>query len=315
MRRYVRNSFLLLMLIALVLAACGGDDKKSEEKTVTNDKPVIKLAAMPWESAGVNLAVAKILLEEKLGYPVELVPTTTDQQWTMLADGTVHAQMEVWAQSSEIPSTAEDGGELGAVGHGGWYVPFYMLEEHPDLRTWEGLQKPENIALFATAETGGKARLLSGDPGWVHSQYAEAIVKNLGLDIQVVYAGSEAEELAVIAAAYEKQEPILFYFWTPHWMFAVYDSFEVQLPPYTAECYADPAAIACSYPSDLLRKAFWPGLKDYAPDAYLFLKNFNYGTQDQIAIMAQVQVQKKTVEAAARDWINKNEAVWTAWIP
>jgi glycine betaine/proline transport system substrate-binding protein len=306
---------MLLMIVALVLAACGDDDKSSDKPTPTPEKPVIKLAAMPWESAEVNVTVAKLLLEQNLSYPVELVPTTTDEQWDKLADGTVHAQMEVWAQSSEIPATAEDGGELGAVGHGGWYIPFYMLDEHPDLRTWEGLQDPANVALFATEETGDKGRLLSGDPGWVHSQYAEAIVRNLELDLQIVYAGQEADELAIVEEAYENREPILFYFWTPHWVHGVYDLFEVQLPPYTAECYADPEAIACAYPSDVLRKAFWPGLKDYAPEAYQFLANFNYTTQDQIAIMAQVQLEEKTVEEAAQSWIDTNEDVWKAWLP
>ena len=66
-------------------------------------------------------------------------------------------------------------GPLGAVGQIGWYVPDYVLKDHPRLATWEGLKDPETAKLFATAETGDKGRFLATDPSY--SQYDEAIVK------------------------------------------------------------------------------------------------------------------------------------------
>jgi glycine betaine/proline transport system substrate-binding protein len=319
MRRSCLKFVALLTIIVLVLAACGDDDEPKKESS----KPVIKLAEAPWLSDQVTVAVARILLEDQLGYQVEVVPTDPAQQWEAVSSGTVHARMEIWPMSSEAEfqqyvtdaKTVEDGGALGPAGHGGWYVPTYVIDDHPDLQTWEGLKNPDNIALFATQETGGKGRLLSGDPAWVHSQAAETLVQNLELDLQIVYAGTEQDELDVLAQAYEKREPILIYFWTPHWAHALYDLFEVQLPPYSDECYADQAAIDCAYPSDPFHKVFWPGLAEYAPEAYQFLKNFNYTTMDQIQIMALVEIDKKTVDEAARTWIEKNEAIWKPWVP
>ena len=39
-----------------------------------------------------------------------------------------------------------------------------------------------------------------------------------------------------------------------------------------------------------------------------------YTNDDQIAMIAGVDVDKKTAEQAARDWVSKNEAVWKAWL-
>jgi ABC-type proline/glycine betaine transport system substrate-binding protein len=40
-----------------------------------------------------------------------------------------------------------------------------------------------------------------------------------------------------------------------------------------------------------------------------------YTDKDQIGMIASVELDKKTAEQAARDWISKNESVWKTWIP
>src|SRR5690606_15116032 len=143
-----------------------------------------------------------------------------------------------------------------------------------------------------------------------------SIIANLNLDLQIVYTGNltecpegieanlEAENLIIseLDTAYQAEDPILFYFWTPHWIHAQYDLEQVTLPPYSEACYAAAEGVACDYPEDRLFKIFWVGLKDYAPEAYTFLRNFNYTNRDQIAMMAAVQLENKSVEEAARDW-------------
>ena len=320
-RRPALSQFWALILILLIVgwatSACS-DKQKSE-----SNKPLIKLAANYWESSELNAAVAKIILEEEMGYPVEIVLIDENEQWQMLANGDLHACLEVWASGHAEPfqkyieqdQTVEYGGLLGPMGKIGWYIPDYLLQQHPELVTWEGLKDPQNAALFATAETGNKGRFLAGDPGWV--QYDEDIIRNLGLDLQVVRLGSEEALLDALGAAYDKQEPILFYFWTPHWVHMLYNLVPVTLPPYSEECYAQAqtGGVDCDYPPDELYKIFWAGLKNYAPDAYQFLKAFNYTNVDQTVLMAMVQVDGKTAEEAARAWVEENKSVWEPWIP
>ena len=117
-------------------------------------------------------------------------------------------------------------GELGIIGNIGWFIPSYVVEQNPELATWEGFK--DNADEFATAETGDKGRFLGADT--TYSIFDEAIIASLGLDLEVVYSGSEAASLAALDKAYEKQDPILMYWWTPQWANAKYDLVEVELP-------------------------------------------------------------------------------------
>ena len=71
------------------------------------------------------------------------------------------------------------------MGKIGWYVPTYLVDEHPEIATVDGLN--QNASLFATAETGDKGQMLDGDPSFV--SYDKEIVENLNLDFEVVVAG------------------------------------------------------------------------------------------------------------------------------
>lgn len=308
-----------VLLLAVTVAACAPPAAEAPAA----EKPVIKFAENPWSGSAVNVAVAKVLLSEQLGYPVEVVTLDENAQWAALGAGDLHASLEVWpsghaenvAEFIDGQGVVENGGLIGPVGEIGWFMPKYMVDQHPELATWEGFAEPELAGLFATAETGAKGQFLAGDPSWV--QYEEQIIPNLGLNMQVVVAGSEEAILAALDSAYSRQDPILFYFWTPHSVHAQFDLVQVELPPYSDECYAKApeGGVDCAYPSDDLFKIFWVGLKDYAPDAYTFLKNMNYTTIDQIQMIAAVELEDKTPEQAAREWIDGNEAVWKAWMP
>jgi glycine betaine/proline transport system substrate-binding protein len=317
---------LLTVVVTLIATACTtapDEISPSTPEKVTVSKPVIKLAQRGWLGFELDNAVAKILLEEKMGYPVEIIDVQKDITFESLAKGETHANLEVWPSAwtdeirsyIEVEETVEAGGLLGVVGKAGWFMPTYVLDEHPELATWEGFQDPANAALFSTAEAEDKGQFLDGDPDW--AGYNEDIIRNLGLDLKVVHAGSEQALIAMVEEAYDRQDTVLFYFWTPHYLFAKLDLTEIKLPEYNNVCYdkAESGGIDCDYPADPLTKALWPGLKDYAPEAYLFLKNFNYTTQDQIVMLALVEVQGETVEAAARTWIEQNENVWSRWIP
>ncbi len=289
------------------------------------EKPIIKLAENPWTGSSVNVYVAKQLLEEKLGYTVEVVTIDENAQWPAVAKGDISAILEIWPsgethqkglkQYVEGDRTVVHLGELGVVGKIGWYVPKYVVDAHPELATWEGFRNPELAKLFATAETGEDGQFLAGDPSWV--QYDEEIIQNLGLKLRVVRAGSEQAVLAALDSAYSRKEPILFYLWTPHAIHSKYELVPVKLPDYTDECYAEENAgkKACDYPRDVLFKVANARLKETAPDAYQFLANMKLTDADQIAMIADVELNGKTPAEAAAAWIEKHEAVWSQWLP
>lgn len=334
MHKKLISVLVLTLLAVMFIAACGAQPAaqpaadqpaaaQEEAAAPAGEKMTIKLAENPWSGSQVNVAVAKALLTEQMGYPVEIVTIDENAQWPALASGDLQASLEVWPsghaenvkQYIDDQKLVENAGPLGPVGEIGWFMPSYVLDDHPDLATWEGFTKPDNAKLFATAETGDKGQFLAGDPSWV--QYDADIIKNLGMNFEVVTAGSEEAILAALSAAESRKEPLVFYFWTPHSIHAKYDLTQVELPPYSDECYAKAAegGVDCAYPSDELFKIVSGELKDSAPDVYQFLKNFNYSTQDQITMIAAVELDGKTPEEAAKAWIAENEDIWKAWLP
>ncbi len=328
----------LILVLGLVAAACGSDDSSSDTTAAEGDADAsgdegggnrgdidtIKLAVNPWNGSAANVAVAKALLEDELGYSVEITELDENAQWAAINTGDLHASLEVWP-SGHAQNVADfienpDGnvvnlGLLGPVGKIGWYVPTYVVDENPELATWEGYQDAELAGLFATAETGDRGQFLGGDPSFV--QYDGDIIANLGLQLEVVFAGSEEAILASVDSAISREEPVLVYLWTPHSAHNAYDLTEVELPPYSDECYAtiDAGGVDCDYPADDLFKIAWADLEEGAPDAFTLLSNMNYTTADQVAMLASIETDGMSVDDAAAKWIAENEATWSAWLP
>lgn len=308
---------LALLLLALLIG-CGNDDDGNN-----NGASTIRLAQNAWLGSELDATVAQILLEEQLGFSVELVEVDEDAQWDLLAAGELDASLEVWPSGHaddvqryiEEEGSVENGGALGPIGQIGWYVPSYVVADHPSLSTWEAFTDPAIATLFETPASDGHGQFLGGDPTF--TQYDADIIRNLGLDFQVVYAGSEDAIIDAVRNAVEQHAPLLFYFWTPHPIQTLFDLTRVALPPYSEECYATAASggVDCDYPPDQLFKILWPGLAAEAPTAYQFLRNMNYPTEDQLEMIDAVEVGGKTPQQAARDWIEANQSVWQEWIP
>ena len=319
----------LLSGLLLLMTACGGAEPAadpSEPATTVEepaaDKPTITLIANPWPASELNVAVAKLIIEQELGNSVEIINLDESVQWDALAQGNADASLEVWPsghadsinQYIEEQGIVEDGGPLGPMGLIGWYVPDYVIQANPELATWEGFQDPELAALFATAETGDKGRFLAGNPSWV--QYDADIIQNLGLNLEVVTAGSEEALLAEVSSAVSREAPVLFYFYAPHAIFNQFDLTQVELPPYSDECYAnaESGGVACAYPSDQLFKIFSADLAEKDTAVYTLLSNMNYDNDAQVVMLAAVE-EGQTVEQAAQAWLDANEDTWRAWLP
>jgi glycine betaine/proline transport system substrate-binding protein len=318
----------IVAILALLATACsdvsnsdGGGGTSSGAAAPDNSGTTIKIAVNAWVGSAANANVAADLLRDKLGYTVELVEIDEYGQFQKLSTGALDATLEVWpsghAQDYQDYIASNNGvvdaGLNGVTGFIGWYIPTYMLTDHPELATWEGFKG--NESLFVTAETGDKGRILDGDPTFV--TFDQPIADNLGLNLEVVYAGSEAAELAALDASYVNQEPFLFYFWRPHWAQARYELTKVELPAVTPACQDaalnDPSKYACDYPQDDLYKAFSDQLQAKAPAAFALLSAFKYTEVDQNGIGLEIS-NGTDAAAAAQKWIDANPTVWQPWV-
>lgn len=308
--------------------AATGPAATSDGATTAGEAPAegegITLAVNPWTGSAVNAQVAKAVLESELGTPVELVDIDENATWPGLDAGDLDAVLEVWpsghaedyATYVEDKESVVDLGLLGPTAKIGWYVPSFVVEQYPELATWEGFKDPELAGLFATAETGDKGQFLMGDSSYV--SYDEQIIANLELPLQFVVAGSEAALITAIQQAVADEKPLLLNFWQPHWLQSQVDLTEVELPEVTDACLesalADDSKYECDYPVDDLYKAANAGLAEKNPAAFAFLQKFQLTTEQQNEIAAMVDAEGMEAADAAAAWIEANPDVVAAWL-
>jgi len=319
------------ILLATALAACGDDSTTSESKAPDqttapggSGTEAITIAANPWTGSAVNAAVAKVVIEANLGAAVEIIEIDENATWVGLDDGSIDAVLEVWpsghAADYETYITGKqsvvDMGKLGPAAKIGWFVPKFIVDQHPELATWEGFQNPELAKLFATAESGDQGQFTMGDPSYV--TYDAQIIDNLGLPLKYVVAGTEAALLTAIDQSIADQKPILMQFWKPHWKQLEVELVEVKLPDITPECEAALASqdgsYACDYPVDELYKAANAGLEAKNASAFAMLSKMTLTTEQQSEIAGYVDRDGLTAAEAAKKWVDANPDVWKAWL-
>jgi len=334
--RRLKSRRLLVLALVLFAAGCvsGGSDAEEAGPGADQDssidaaarsefKPTVNLGVTDWTAARLNAAIAEQIIERRLGYPVEPVPVLdTRRMLRDLADGELDAVLELWPSSLDERSRemlssgqVENLGELGVDGKVGWFVPRYVLDDLPQLTTWEPLASPEVAARFATSDTGDRGRFLGTDSNF--EEFDQEIIDQLGLPFEVVYSGSEEATRSELAAAAAESEPVLLYWWTPTAEVAKFDLVNLALPPRTAACQAEIDAgdpQRCDYPEDRLFKVGSPELAA-APELHRFFSAFSLTTEDQLDLIDQVENRGRSVDEVAAGWIADHEQRWSAWLP
>ena len=261
---------------------------------------------------------------EGMGNNVEYVSTDSQAVYEAVRLGDVTLELEVWQGAFGVAFNEalakggiEDVGDHDAVTREDWWYPAYVEEMCPGLPSWEALNACADK--FATPETGGKGRFLGGPVDWL--KHDSERVEALGMNFQVVNAGSASALWAELAAAEKRGQPIVLFNWTPNFIEALYPGKFVEFPEYFEGCKDDPsqgpnpnATYDCGNPANgYLKKAAWSGMKDKWPHAYAVLQKISF-TNPQIAEMAKlVDVDELEPEEAAQSWLEANEAVWKPW--
>jgi glycine betaine/proline transport system substrate-binding protein len=303
----------------LAVAACGGTTTAitAPPGVTRTGCGTVNVAINPWVGYEANAAVVDYLMKTELHCKVVEKNLAEEDSWEGLASGQIDVILENWGHDDfkkkyiDDRKVAVEQGLTGNKGIIGWYVPPWMAKAHPDITDYRNLN--EYAEEFKTSKTGGKGQFLAGDPSFVTND--EALVKNLGLDYQVSYAGSEDALIAAFRKAEKDKKPMIGYFYSPQWLLAELKLVKVDLPVYKPGCDADPKTVKCDYqPYDLdkiARKAFVDG---GSPAADL-VKNFQWTDDDQNQVARDITVGKLSRDAAAKKWLDDNREKWQKWLP
>ncbi|MFQ5784486.1 MAG: ABC transporter substrate-binding protein [Alphaproteobacteria bacterium] len=289
---------------------------------VPESKDPIILTIHDWTGQYITTHMMGRVLEE-MGYNVKYQQADYIAQFAGLESGDLHIAMEMWETTGKQAMDASlktgntvDLGETGMKAKEEWWYPIYMKERCPGLPDWKALNKCAKE--FATPETAPKGRYLGGPVTWAgfDDERAEA----LGLDFEVVHAGTDAALFAELQSAYERKAPFLGWIYAPHWAPIKFKGEWVEFPEYTDACYDDPSwgsnpnmAYDCGKPHGWIKKVGWKAGEKKWPCAYEAVRNYRIENDEIGAMIGAVDLDGKSVDDVVEAWVQGNKSTWRKW--
>jgi glycine betaine/proline transport system substrate-binding protein len=312
----IRFGGLLVAALAVVALGVGGAAAKTAKcGTVT-------LNEQAWAGSTANTYVVKNVLEKKLSCKVNITKVAEVPVYQAMADGKTDAILEDWGhvpqwnQYVKKQKTVVRVGPNGVTGVIGWYIPDYLMKQHPEFKTWKGLKGKES--LFKSPESGSQGMFLGGDPSY--QQKDKTLIKALGLNLKFVSVGAEPAQVARWTQLYKQKKPVLFYWYDPQYLNAKYKLDRIALPPRFKGCKDDekeggnPKAYACEYPTYTLLKFVSKKFAASGSPAVGVVKRFSWKNADQNAVAKMIAGDHLNPDKAAQKWIAANPGKVKKWL-
>jgi glycine betaine/proline transport system substrate-binding protein len=288
-KAYRRLPILLLVLVVGALAlGCSGLGAVSGGKQLT-------LGYIDWDENVAISSLTKVLLEEKLGYKVELQRSdeaVLEQVYSGVAGGELDAFQDVWIPNQkEYLSEVEDEVEhlepwFEGKTEQGIAVPYYM-----DVRSLSKLEHA-GTDMINGIESGSA----------VMPQINNKVIPGYQLDMKLVESSTSAM-LSELDKAYKMREPIVFFGWSPHWMNTRYDIRYLKDPRDLQGDFNDSAEI-----SSIVNE----NLSEDDPTAYELIKSISL-SKDEVNQMEADINEAGDPEAGVKAWLEDNRSVVQPW--
>jgi glycine betaine/proline transport system substrate-binding protein len=289
-KAYRRLPILLVVLAVGTLAVgCGGLGAVSGGKE-------LMLGYIEWDENVAVSSLTKVLLEEELGYRVELQRTNVavvKQVFQGVAEGNLDAFQDVWMpnQKKYLREVGKDVEHLDPWFEGkttqGIAVPYYM-----DVRSLSEL------------DHAGTDMIIGIEPGSaVHPQIKDKVIPGYDLDMKLV-EGSTPAMLSELEKAYEMRQPIVFFGWSPHWMNARYDFRYLNDPKDLQGVFNNSAKISSIVNADL---------PEDDPAGYAFIKALSLDEEQINQLEADIN-NAGDLDRGVKAWLEDNRNVVEPWI-
>lgn len=281
----MKKLILMVTIMALVLSFAAGTAMAKDDE--------VTIVYVEWADAVASSNVVAQVIEQRLGYKVELLPVSGAAMWQALAVGDVDAMT-----TASLPVThghfierfGDDVVNLGPNCEGagiGLVVPTYVdidsiteLKEHAD--------KFDN-------------QIIGIDPGAGIMTLTEKAFDVYDLGNMELVEGSGATMTLTLKDKIENNEWVVVTGWTPHWKFSRWDLKYLEDPE---NLYGGPVTL-----NTVVRK----GLDEDMPDVFEFLDNFKWDVSEISQVMAW-NAEGADPEDSAKRWVEENPEIVNEWL-
>ena len=282
----MRKFMTLALVLALALAAV---------PALAASKGKVKLAYVEWDCAAASTNVVAAVLQEKLGYEVEMLPVAAAAMWQAVGTGDVDGMVTAWLPVThadylaKVKDKVEDLGPITGGAKLGWAVPSYVTAD--------------SIADLNAHADKLNGKVIGIDPGAGLMRLSEKAMTEYGLDKLELVEGSGATMTAALADAIKHKKWVVVTAWSPHWMFGTWD----------LKYLKDPKGVLGEeeHIDTIVRK----GLKKDMPEVYKVLDQFAWKDAGQLQmVMAWNQEPGADRYENAKRFLKENAAQVDSWI-
>lgn len=224
-------------------------------------------------------------------------------------------QIEAWNEAEANGEVVEIGKSLGTDWQSAFVIPAYLQEQYPELDSVEDLKDGRFKALFATPETGGRARLVSCVIGWACEEVNAAQIEGYDLEdhVHIINPGDGVALNADLYGAYERGEPWLGYQWGTNDPALLLDLVRLDEPAFSDDCWS--TTKACAYEEATIVIAVHADLIGAAPDVIEMLQawGFRIGLYREVAAWLKENDGVSSNDAALW-WLNGHADIWRTWV-
>lgn len=275
-----------ILLLAGVLTSC------SSAKTA--EKGVIKLGCVNWDDSISITNLAAVVLEDKMGYRVEVTMADVAPIFTSIASGNTDAYLDTW-----LPTTQKDYIDK----YGDKMIDLGVLNDGASI----GLAVPSYVPVDSIDELNAHKELFNGeivgiDAGAGQMQITANVIKEYGLDFTLL-TGSGPAMTASLQKAIEAEKNIIVTAWKPHWKFSRWD----------LKMLKDPKGEFGT--EEQIHKMARLGFDKDMPEATEFLRHFKLTDQELSSLMHAVEEDGGDAKEAARKWAAEHKELVQSWLP
>ena len=283
-----------------------------------------------WASVRGTAHILKVALEDNLGLSVELQNGTNPIIFEAMDSGAMHVHPEVWMpnQQNLHDTFVTDKGSVtlnpNAVLSDQQICVTKDTQERTGISALSDLTDPDMAANFDT-DGDGRGEIWIGGAGWASTNVEKIRAKSYGYaETMNLMEMDEALALAQVDNAVAQGENIVFYCYTPHHMFSLYDLVPLTEPAYDGSQWKisqptdDPnwlenSTAPTAWDAAKLHVFYSAALEESQPEAAAMLGQVKLSTEQVNAIVYELSVNGTDPAEYARKWVDENGDLVDSW--
>lgn len=310
----------------------------------------IRMSGFTWPGAVVVQNLVTNVLESRLGYDVEIVSVDIAAGMAAMCkgDGSIDVQVDFWMPNHQekwnnyIAEGSKECVRAGAnpyVGVQGLFIPGYVQDEY-GIKSVADLADPKIAELF-DSDGDGKGEWWPGPAGWGSTNIGLVKAKSYGFGEYIdAFVVSEAAFKAKFETDYARGKPVLFFYWTPEWLFAKYDLRKLEEPPFDGYAmqskkddanyksdgcwdmyhpkddpdWLEKSTVTCAFPDAMIYVTYSATLAERAPDVVRFMDQLTLNADLVSQWILQMEVDGRDPAELTKEWMENNSETVDAWL-